>query len=223
MTAAAASPAIAAKICGLTTPEAMDAARDHGAAFVGFVFYPRSPRHVTPEQAADLAGRRGTAQAVAVTVDLDDAALAEILEAAPIDLVQLHGSETPERVAEVRARFGRPVMKSIAVGGPDDLARAEAYAGVADRLLFDAKPPRQAPDALPGGNALAFDWQLLAGRSWPVPWMLSGGLDAGNVAEALRISGARAIDVSSGVESEPGRKDPAKIAELLCAVAKVEP
>jgi phosphoribosylanthranilate isomerase len=214
------APAIAAKICGITTPEAMDAARDHGAAFVGFVFYPRSPRHVSPQQAAALADRRGGAQAVAVTVDLDDAALAQILDTAPIDLVQLHGAETPARVAEVRARFGRPVMKSVAVAGPDDLARAESYAGVADRLLFDAKPPRQAPDALPGGNALAFDWQLLAGRSWPVPWMLSGGLNAGNVGEALRVSGARAVDVSSGVESAPGRKDPAKIAELLDAVAQ---
>jgi phosphoribosylanthranilate isomerase len=212
-------PAIATKICGLTTAEAVDAAREHGAAFVGLVFYPRSPRHVSPAEAADLARRRGAAQAVAVTVDLDDAGLAEILETAEIDLLQLHGAETPARVAAVRARFGVPVMKSVAVAGPDDLTRAHAYAEVADRLLFDAKPPKDKADALPGGNARAFDWDLLAGRSWPRPWMLSGGLHAGNVAQALRVSGAPALDVSSGVEAAPGRKDPAKIAELLRAVA----
>jgi phosphoribosylanthranilate isomerase len=192
------------KICGLSDPQSMAAAAEAGAAYVGFIFYPRSPRYVSPERAAGLAAHAGTATKVAVTVDLSDEELAAILETAPIDLVQLHGSETPDRVAHVRARFGLPVMKSVAVSGADDLDRAASYAEVADRLLFDAKPPKEKPDALPGGNALSFDWQLLAGRDWPLPWMLSGGLTADNLAAAVEISRAPAVDVSSGVE-EPGQ------------------
>lgn len=212
-----------AKICGLNDAEAMAAAAAGGSAYVGFIFYPPSPRYVTPESAAELARHAGDATKVAVTVDLSDAELAEILETAPIDLIQLHGKETPERVAQVRQRFGLPVMKSIAVAGADDLDRADAYTAVADRLLFDAKPPKEKPDALPGGNALSFDWQLLAGRSWPLPWMLSGGLTAENLGEAVEISQARAVDVSSGVEDAPGVKNPEKIRALLAAAARLRP
>jgi len=212
------------KICGITRAEALAAARDGGAAFAGFIFYPPSPRHVTPETAGALAAERGPLlRAVGVVVDLADAELEALLRAVPLDLLQLHGRETPERVAEVKARFGLPVMKSIAIAGEADVARAAAYEGAADRLLFDAKPPKDLPGALPGGNALAFDWRLLAGRGWRRPWMLSGGLDADNVAEAVRISGARAVDVSSGVEQRPGLKDPEKIRRFLAAVGALRP
>jgi phosphoribosylanthranilate isomerase len=206
---------VEAKICGLTRPDAIAAARDGGAAYVGFIFYPRSPRHVDPARAAALAAERGPAKAVAVTVDMADDELAALLAAVPVDLLQLHGGETPERVAEVRARFGLPVMKSVAVAGEADVARAHAYVEVADRLLFDAKPPKDRPDALPGGNALSFDWQLLAEQSWPVPWMLSGGLSRDNVAEAVGTARAAAVDVSSGVEAAPGVKDPARVSAFL--------
>ena len=220
---ASAPPAIATKICGVRTPEALAAARDGGAAYVGFIFYPPSPRYLEPAQAAEIARERGAMRAVAVTVDLDDAALDGIVATGAFDLLQLHGAETPERVAALRRRFGLPVMKSVAVAGPDDLTRADAYLEAADLLLFDAKPPKDLPDALPGGNARAFDWQLLAGRSWPIPWMLSGGLTAETVGEAVRISGARALDVSSGVEDRPGVKNPHRIAALLQAVRALEP
>jgi phosphoribosylanthranilate isomerase len=206
-----------AKICGIRDMAAMAAARDNGAAFVGFIFYPRSPRHISPKEAGDLARARGGARSVAVTVDLPDTQIAAILDSVPIDVIQLHGTETPERVAAVRERFKRPVMKSVAIAGPDDVARAQAYAETADRLLFDAKPPKDDPDALPGGNALSFDWQLLAGETWAVPWMLSGGLNAENVRTAAQASGAMAVDVSSGVESAPGVKDPERIAAFLAA------
>ena len=214
---------VATKICGLSDPRSMAAAAEAGAAYVGFIFYPPSPRYVTPETAAELARHAGAATKVAVTVDLSDDELATILATAPIDLIQLHGGETPERVAQVRQRFGCPVMKSVAVAGPDDLDRADAYTAVADRLLFDAKPPREKPDALPGGNALSFDWQLLAGRAWPLPWMLSGGLTAENLAEAVEISHALAVDVSSGVEDAPGAKNPDRIRALLDVAARLRP
>lgn len=206
-----------AKICGMTGAAGLDAARDNGAAHVGFVFYPRSPRYLAPREAAPLASRRGAMKSVAVTVDLPDMQLAAILDSVAIDVIQLHGNETPERVAAVRQRLRRPVMKAVAIGGPEDLPRARAYADVADMLLFDAKPTDGDPTALPGGNARAFDWQLLAGESWPVPWLLSGGLTPDNVAEAVRVSGATAVDVSSGVESAPGTKDPDAIAAFLAA------
>jgi phosphoribosylanthranilate isomerase len=155
---------------------------------------------------------------VGLFVDATDEAIQAVLNAAPIDILQFHGQENPERVAEAKHRFGLPVMKAIAVAGPEDVLAAYRYEDAADMLLFDAKPPRRA-DALPGGNGLAFDWQLIAGHRWRRPWMLSGGLTAALLAEAVRISGATAVDVSSGVEHRPGDKDPAKIREFL-AVAR---
>jgi phosphoribosylanthranilate isomerase len=214
---------VRAKICGLATPETVAAAVAGGASHVGFVFYPPSPRAVTPAQAAALAAGLGAEIGrVALLVDPEDAAIAAVLSSLPADLLQLHGSESPARVAEIRARFGRPVMKAIKVGAAADVAAAEAYLAVADWLLFDARAPAGKPGALPGGNALSFDWSWLAGRAWPLPWMLSGGLHAGNVAEAVRITGARQLDVSSGVEDAPGRKSPARIAAFLAAVAALE-
>ena len=211
---------IEAKICGIRTVEAARAAVAGGAAFVGFVFYPPSPRAAPPEGAARIAADLPPGLGkVAVTVDADDEALGAILKAYDFDLLQLHGKESPARVAEVRRRFGRPVMKAIPVAGAEDLGRAGDYLPVADRLLFDAKPPQDMKGALPGGNALSFDWTLLAGRDWPKPWFLSGGLDAGNLAEALRVTRAPAVDVSSGVEVKPGRKSPEKIAAFLQALA----
>lgn len=209
---------VAAKICGLTEVAAVAAAVSGGAQYLGFVFYPPSPRHVAPAQAKTLTG----AVPVGVTkvglfVDADDAAIAATLEEVALDLLQFHGAETPERVAEAKRRFGVPVMKAITVAGGDDVTRAERYFGAADRLLFDAKPPSGRADVLPGGNGLAFDWHLLGGRDWPVPWMLSGGLTAGNLAAAVATTHAAAVDVSSGVETRPGVKDPAKIAAFLAA------
>jgi phosphoribosylanthranilate isomerase len=205
-----------AKICGVNAPDALQAAVQFGARWVGFVFYPRSPRHLSLAAAAALAesvpaglGRVG------LLVDPDDAGIAELLAQVPLELLQLHGRESPERVAAIRARFGRPVMKVIAVASAADVRAARLYESAADRLLFDAKPPPDMAGALPGGNAIAFDWRLLGGQAWRVPWMLSGGLNAGNLADAVRLSGARAVDVSSGVESRPGAKDPAKIRAFL--------
>ncbi len=213
---------VEAKICGVRDDAAARAAVEGGAAFVGFIFYPPSPRAVAPEVAARIAA--GLPQGlgkVAVTVDADDAALGAILRAYDFDLLQLHGKESPARVAEVRKHFGRPVMKAIAVAGAEDLGRTHDYLPVVDRLLFDAKPPKDRKGALPGGNALSFDWTLLAGKDWPKPWFLSGGLDAGNLAEALRVTRAPAVDVSSGVEDKPGRKNPKKIAAFLQALSAV--
>ncbi len=206
------------KICGVNAPEAVAAVVEGGADYLGFAFYLRSPRYVTPAAAHELAAQApARVVKVGLAVDLDDAALAAILEAVPLDLWQLHGGESPARVAQIKERFGLPVMKVVRIAGPADVTAAEAYLRVADRLLFDAKPPKEMTDALPGGNALAFDWQLLAGRSWPVPWMLAGGLDPENVAEAIRVSGARTVDVSSGVEDRPGLKNPDKIRAFLAA------
>ena len=211
---------VAAKICGINSTVALDAAVSGGAAFIGLVFFPRSPRNLTPRQAGALAARApADITVVGLLVDPDDATLADIAANARIDLWQLHGKETPERVSRIKRDTGKAVMKAISVAGPDDVATAEAYLGVADRLLFDAKPPPDLKGAMPGGNALAFDWELLGGRSWPCPWMLSGGLDAGNVAQAVEISGARAVDVSSGVESAPGVKDADRIRAFLNQVA----
>lgn len=212
------------KICGLRTAAALAAARAGGAAYVGFIFYPPSPRYLPPEEVAELcAGATDGPRKVGVVVNLSDAEIEAIVKAAPLDMLQLHGSESPERVAEVKARFGLPVMKAIAVAGREDIARAEAYLPVADRLLFDAKPPKDLEGALPGGNALSFDWQLLAGRGWPLPWMLSGGLTVDNLAEAVRISRASAVDVSSGIEDRPGHKNPGKITALLDYARTLEP
>lgn len=209
---------VKAKICGINTAAAMRAAATGGAAYVGLVFYPPSPRAVTVEEAAQLAAYAPPPVVrVGLFVDPTDAALDEVLCAVSLDLLQLHGAETPERVRIIRERTGIPVMKAIKVASAADVDGATSYVGVADRLLFDAKAPPDMEGALPGGNALAFDWELLGERSWPCPWMLSGGLGTENLAEAVRISGARAVDVSSGVESAPGRKDPAKIAAFLRA------
>jgi phosphoribosylanthranilate isomerase len=205
------------KICGLNSHEALDAALDAGADLVGFVRFPRSPRHVDLEEARALSQRaRGKALRAALTVDADDAELAAIVETLDPDILQLHGEETPGRVADVRARFGRAVMKAVGIAQEADLERLAVYAEVADRLLLDAKPPKSA-EALPGGNGLAFDWRLVAGLDLSRPFMLSGGLAPENVAEAIRLTGARALDVSSGVERRPGVKDPAKIEAFVRA------
>jgi phosphoribosylanthranilate isomerase len=209
---------IEVKICGVNTPEALRATVEAGAEYVGLNFYPPSPRSVTLAQAAALgAAAPPRLCKVGLFVDVEDETIAETLAAVPLDMLQLHGGESPARVAEIRARFGLPVMKAVKIAGPEDVAAAEAYFRVADRLLFDAKPPKEMTEALPGGNALAFDWQLLAGKTWPLPWMLAGGLDPENVAEAARISGARAVDVVSGVEDRPGLKNPDKIRAFLAS------
>ena len=213
---------VRAKICGVNSRAALDAAIAGGAGFVGLNFYPPSPRALTPEAAAALAGAVPPVVAkVAVLVDEPDERIAEILARVPLDMLQLHGKETPARVDDIRRRFGLPIMKAVKIAEAADLAVADRYIGHADWLMFDAKPPPQMTGALPGGNALSFDWQLLAGRSWPSPWMLSGGLTPDNLAEAVRISGARVVDVSSGVESQPGVKDPAKIAAFLAEAARL--
>jgi phosphoribosylanthranilate isomerase len=210
---------VAAKICGITSPVAVEAAVAGGAGYLGFVFYPPSPRAVTPAIAAALMKQApASVQTVGVFVDPDDATLAATLETASLDMLQLHGAERPARIEAIKQRFGRTVIKAIKIGAAEDLDAADAFLGVADWLMFDARPPRARAGALPGGNALAFDWQLIAGRAWTLPWFLSGGLTAETVAEAVRITGARHVDVSSGVESAKGIKDPAKIAAFLAAV-----
>lgn len=205
------------KICGLRDAAMLDAAVQAGAAYVGLVFFEKSPRNVTLAQAAALAAMvpAGVAK-VALVVDADDAQLDALLAQVPVDILQLHGAETPARVTAVKARYGLPVMKAVGVAGPDDLAALDAYAQVADQLLVDAKPPKGAD--LPGGNGLAFDWRLIAGRRWPVPWMLAGGLTPANVAQAVALTGAGQVDVSSGVESAPGVKDAALIAAFCAAL-----
>jgi phosphoribosylanthranilate isomerase len=204
------------KICGLKTPEMLDAALDAGADLVGFVFFPPSPRYVSFEAARALGARaQGRAAKVALSVDADDALLARIVETLGPDLLQLHGEETPARVTAVKARFGVPVMKVLPIAEASDLAAVPAYAAVADRLLFDARPPRDA--TRPGGLGWPFDWRLLEHVESGIPFMLSGGLDAANVAEALTITHAPAVDVSSGVERAPGEKDPDKIRAFITA------
>ncbi len=204
------------KICGLSTPETLDAALAAGADMVGFVFFPKSPRNVSLHAAAALAARTaGRAKTVALTVDATDADIAAIAQALRPDMIQLHGRETPERAAEIRARFGIPVMKAIGVSTAEDLASVPAQAAAADMLLFDAKPPKGAD--LPGGNGLAFDWPILSGLDLGKPFMVSGGLDAGNVGTALALTRAQGVDVSSGVESSPGVKDPRRIEEFIAA------
>ena len=206
---------IRVKICGLSTPETLAAALESGADWIGLVRFEKSPRHVGLDTARALSEQaRGRAERVVLLVDPDDAALAAAMEAIDPDLIQLHGSETPERVGEIRRLAGRPVMKAIGVATRADLDRIAAYA-VADRLLLDAKPPPGA--ALPGGNGRAFDWDLLAGADLPAGWMLSGGLDAVSVAAALARTGATAVDVSSGVEAGSGVKDPDRIAAFVRA------
>jgi phosphoribosylanthranilate isomerase len=210
------------KICGLSSAATLEAALEAGADMIGFVFFDPSPRNLSPGQARSLAGEvRGRAQKVALTVNADDAKLDAIVDALAPDILQLHGKETPARVEAIRKRFGIPVMKAIGIALRADLEKGNAYADVADTLLFDAKP---APEAvLPGGNGQVFDWSILRGFAAGRPWMLSGGLDPGNVGEALTATGARGVDVSSGVESAPGMKDPARIAAFIAAVRALSP
>jgi phosphoribosylanthranilate isomerase len=207
---------IRVKICGLRTEDDVAAVAAAGAAYMGLNFFPPSPRYVTPEQARLLAfaAPEGLAK-VALTVDADDATLDAIIETVPLDMLQLHGAESPDRVAELRSRYGLPVMKVIGVRDEGDLAALFDFSTVADQLLIDAKPPRGA--VLPGGNGVPFDWRLVAQRRWLRPWMLAGGLTPANVAEAVRLTNARQVDTASGVESAPGVKDAARIAAFVKA------
>ena len=205
------------KICGLREKAHIETALDAGARYLGFVFFPKSPRAVSAAQAAELASDIPVGIArVGLFVNPDDTYLQAILNETPLDLIQLHGAETPERVAEVKSRFGLPVMKAVGIAGPQDLPALIDYALVADMLLVDAKPQENAQ--LPGGNGLAFDWTLLAGRRWLKPWMLAGGLTPANVAEAVRVTRAPIVDVSSGVETAPGQKNSGLIREFIAAV-----
>jgi phosphoribosylanthranilate isomerase len=203
------------KICGLSTAQTLEAALEAGADVVGFVFFAKSPRHIGLEAARALGAQaRGRARIAALSVDADADALARIVEALAPDILQLHGRETPARVKEIGRRFACTTMKAVGVAAPDDLAAAERYDGVADFLLIDAKPPK---GVLPGGNGLPFDWRLAKNFAPLAPWLLSGGLDPANVAEAIALTGACGVDVSSGVESAPGIKDEAKIAAFVAA------
>lgn len=204
------------KICGLSQPEHVAAAVEAGARYLGFVFFPKSPRAVSPEQAAALMGDipPGIAR-VGLFVDPDDALLKATLAAVPLDMIQLHGTESPARVGEIKALTKLPVMKAVGVAGPEDLEALWDYGLAADMLLVDAKAPKGAD--LPGGNGLAFDWRLLTGRKWLKPWLLAGGLTPENVAEAIRLTGAPGVDVSSGVETAPGQKDSALIRDFIRA------
>jgi phosphoribosylanthranilate isomerase len=205
------------KICGLKTGEALAAALDNGASHVGFIFFPKSPRYIAPDEAGRLRqAAGGKAKAVAVTVDADDATLDTIVAAMSPDMLQLHGSETPERVSAVKARYGLPVMKAFSIRDTADLVAIERYRGIADRFLFDAKPPKGAE--LPGGNGVPFDWRVLAALAPDIDYMLSGGLNAENIGEALRLVGPAGIDISSGVESAPGVKDVGLIEAFFRAV-----
>lgn len=209
-------PTAAIKICGINTPTAVEAAIRARAAHIGLVFFPKSPRAVTPAQAAALsqqaAGRIGR---VGLFVDADDRLLGDVMAATQLDAIQLHGAETPERAASIRARFGVPVWKALAVASAADVRRADAYTDAADLILFDAKTPK---GTLPGGMGLSFDWALVANWKGPMAWGLAGGLDAGNVANAIRLTSAPLVDTSSGVESAPGVKDDTRIAAFCAAV-----
>ena len=197
---------VSIKFCGLSRVEDVVAAADAGARYVGFVFFPKSPRNVTPDEARLLAVEVPVGVAkVALVVDADDAFLDEITSKVALDILQLHGKESPERVAQIKARYGLPVMKAVGIADAEDLPQLDVYAQVADQILVDAKPPKTG--ALPGGNGLAFDWRLIANRRWPVPWILAGGLTPENVALAVQMTGARQVDLSSGVESSVGVKD----------------
>jgi len=204
------------KICGVTTHEALAAALDAGADMIGFVFFPKSPRHLSLAQAGEVSRRvEGRAQTVALLVNPEDEQIDAVVRAMRPDLLQLHGAETPDRVADIRKTFGVPILKAFGVADSDDLAGAETYRGVADRLLLDAKPPKNG--LLPGGNGLAFDWTLVRDFSPGAPWMLSGGLTPDNVGEAIRLTGTSGVDVSSGVEDGPGQKSLAKIRAFVAA------
>ena len=201
---------VSVKICGLATVDDVRACADAGANYMGLVFFEKSPRNIIIPAARELAlaAPLGLAK-VALVVNPSDAQLDAITATVPLDMLQLHGRETPERVAEVKARYGLPVMKAVGIADGDDLPKLESYFGVADQILVDAKPPKGGE--LPGGNGLSFDWRLIAGRRWPCPWMLAGGLTPENVAEAIKMTGVKQVDVSSGVEDAPGQKN----AELI--------
>jgi phosphoribosylanthranilate isomerase len=216
--------ALKIKICGITSAAAMNAAVAARVDYVGLMFYAPSPRYLTRVQAAELARLvpKGIIR-VGVFVDAPDEVIAETVKDVGLDMLQLHGAEPPDRVRALRERFGLPVMRAIKLAGPDDLAAAAAFEAVADHLLFDAKPPPEMTDALPGGNALSFDWRLLIGYRGTRPWMLSGGLTAANLARAVAVTGAGAVDVSSGVETAPGVKDPALITAFAAAARALAP
>ena len=210
------------KICGLSTPETLDVALEEGADMVGFVFFSASPRNISFETARALGERvKSRVRKVALTVDADDALLEKIVESLKPDMLQLHGHETPQRVAAVRESFGLAVMKVLPIEAKSDLAAIANYTGVADRLLFDARPPRDA--TRPGGLGQPFDWHLLENLNLSIPFMLAGGVNAGNVAEALRVTRAGGVDVSSGVESAPGVKDPDRIRAFVRAAHACSP
>ncbi len=207
---------IRVKICGLTKSADIPAAVTAGASYAGFVFFPKSPRNLAMDDAALMAASVPVGICkVALTVNANDSMLDQLIGAVPLDMLQLHGSESPERVAEIKDRYGLPVMKAVGVADEGDLPVLAEYLRVADQVLVDAKPPKGAD--LPGGNGLSFDWRLIAGRRWPVPWMLAGGLTPDNVAEAIHLTGARQVDVSSGVESAPGVKDATRIHDFITA------
>lgn len=204
------------KICGISEPRALDAAIKGRAAYAGFVFFPPSPRNVTPIEAAALSARaEGHIGRVGLFVDADDSTISDAVTAARLDVLQLHGKESPERAAQLRARFGLPVWKALSVASAEDVARAHTYAGAADMVLFDAKTPK---GTLPGGMGLSFDWSLVAGWKGPLGWGLAGGLTPDNVAQAVQLTGAPLVDTSSGVESAPGIKDVDRIAAFCAAV-----
>lgn len=206
------------KICGLRTPEALEAALEAGADYFGLVFYRPSPRNVDFAMAHDLAERgRGRAKSVALLVNPDDEVVRRVVDEVDPDIIQLHGSEGPERVAEIKQLAQRPVMKAISIGSADDVAQARDYDGAADIILYDAKAPDDLADALPGGNGVPFDWRALMGVKGRGSFMLSGGLNPGNVASAIEVTGAAIVDVSSGVESAPGEKDPDLIRQFIAA------
>lgn len=213
---------VKAKICGLTTPEAIEAAAEAGAAMVGFVFFPPSPRHLSIDKAAELAAKLpDSIRKVGVFVNPDDKQLAAVLDKVPLDLLQLHGDEDNDRIREIRSHFHRPIIKAVKVSCGDDIAAGLQYSEAADMLLFDARVPPQMDQGLPGGNGIAFDWQLLHQRDIAIPWILSGGLNAENVRQAAETTGAAMVDVSSSLEREPGIKDPALIKEFLQTVAEI--
>jgi phosphoribosylanthranilate isomerase len=207
---------LSVKICGLNSRDGLEAAVNNGTRFVGFIFYPPSPRYVEPADAGQLAALVPPhVTKVGVFVDRDPMEIDELLLQVPLDMLQFHGTESPRNMDELRQTFRLPVIKAIKVAEAADVEFARSFEGHVDYLMFDAKPPVGQEGRLPGGNALSFDWQLLTGQSWKTPWFLSGGLHAGNLAAAVRQSGAALIDISSGVELRPGLKDPEKIAEFL--------
>lgn len=211
-------PDVAVKICGVTTAEDITACAKAGARYIGFNFFPKSPRYMPPAQAAAVAADVPMGMAkVGLVVNATDAELDHLTQIVPIDMLQLHGAETPERVMQIKARYGLPIMKVVGIAGADDLAKIDLYTSVADQILIDAKAPKDA--ILPGGNGLSFDWRLLDGRRWPLPWMLAGGLTPTNVGEAIRRTGATQVDVASGVEAAPGVKT-AELIKAFCDAAR---